>query len=148
MRMHAGVSLPCVLPKSEPAVLTKVVRRMKIHSALTVARFLSLLLLLLYLLYSSSINMDDLLHSYSVNSGLSQDEFVLEFERLEARSLRSLRSSIFNKIMKESPQLIPTDVNGLPLVSRRDSALRPAVIALSKDIWCLIMSDKNHSIIS
>ncbi len=93
----------------------------------------------------SYFNMDQLLSAYGVHSGLSQDEFVQLLEIHDAETLRSLRISVFSELKTISPQLVPTDAAGLPLVTRKDSALRPVTNVLSKDIWCISISIKNNS---
>ena len=60
-------------------------------------------------------------------------------------SLKTLRSDLF--LEAQELDLIPNELAGIPLVGRRDSALRPISRVLSEDIWVLVNSIRNKQYI-
>ena len=69
--------------------------------------------------------MDRLSLFNGVRSGLSRSEFTELLGVFPIDSLRSLRAGLFNDVDACDLGLIPDGFHGLPLVDRRDSALRP-----------------------
>ena len=77
----------------------------------------------------------DKLHDFGVNAQTPQCEFVDRLSSFSLDSLKSLRTDLFHEL--SSLEVMPADLLGIPLVSRRDSALRPLSQILSKDCWTL-----------
>lgn len=57
-------------------------------------------------------------------------------------SLKSLRADLFMEVCDLG--LVPEELRGVPLVDRRDSALRPISKVLSDDVWILVQSISNN----
>ena len=72
-----------------------------------------------------------------VHPGLSRSEFTEFLGVFPIDSLiKSLRASLFKDACDLG--LIPDGLSGLPLVDRRDSALRPVSKVLSDNIWLIV----------
>ena len=84
----------------------------------------------------------DQLSVYGVHLGLSKQEFIYQLTCHPASSLRELRTLLIEDAERKG--YIPVDLHGLPLVQRRDSALRPVTNALSEDIWTISQSIANR----
>ena len=89
----------------------------------------------------------DLLSSYGVNPGLSKEEFVRTLSLYPSPTLCSLRSILFDELRVRHPDLVPHDLQGQPLVSRRDSALIPVSNVLSHDVWTIFQSMGSKTIL-
>ena len=87
----------------------------------------------------------DQLSAYGAHLGLSKSEFTHQLEHHPASSLRSLRTLLIEEANHQN--LIPAELRGLPLVNRRDSALRPVTNVLSEDIWTISHSIANQTTI-
>ena len=59
-----------------------------------------------------------------------------------SEELNSIRTTLF--VEANTLNLIFPELQGLPLVSRRDTALRPASSVLSEDIWCIMNCISNN----
>jgi len=77
--------------------------------------------------------------------GLVKAEFVELLHVFPAASLNSLRCDLF--LEAQEMALVPGELVGLPLVSRRDSALRPVTRVLSEDIWLIVNCINNKECI-
>ena len=76
-----------------------------------------------------------------VHSGLPRQEFTELLRVFPTDSLKSLRADLFTEACELN--LVPDELSGLPLVDRRDSALRPISKILSEDIWTIVQSISN-----
>lgn len=77
-----------------------------------------------------------------IHSGLPRQEFIELLSVFPADSLKSLRADLF--VEAQDLGLVP---HGLPLVDRRDSALRPISKALSDDVWTIVQCINNKECI-
>ena len=78
----------------------------------------------------------DQLHDFGVNPGLLRAEFVNILKLRSSEELKSLQASLFVEACAKN--LVSQEVQGLPLVNQRDTALRPATTILGEDIWYVI----------
>ena len=85
------------------------------------------------------------LQNFGVNPGLPRSEFVNILKLRTSDVLRSLRASLFTEACAKN--LVSQELQGLPLVNRRDTALRPATKILGEDIWHIINSISNNVIV-
>ena len=85
------------------------------------------------------------LPTFGVNHGLPRSEFIHQLEAHSAIQLKSLRERLFDDASKAN--LIPPELHGLPLVSRRDTAIRPASKVLSEDIWTITTCITNKTVL-
>ena len=97
---------------------------------------------LLGLLSTTAMNQ---LTSFGVNYGLPNTEFVQHLTVHSATQLISLRQGLFDDACKVN--LVPPELRGLPLVGRRDSAIRPASKVLGEDIWSIVTCITNKTTI-
>ena len=95
---------------------------------------LSLLRALLLPVLSGLIRMDQL-STFGVNPGLPRTEFIQLLTSHPKEHLKSLRECLFEDASKCG--LILSELQGLPLVNRRDTALRPVAKVLIEDIWSI-----------
>ena len=77
----------------------------------------------------------DQLSTFGVNPGLPRTEFIQLLTSHPKEHLKSLRECLFEDASKCG--LILSELQGLPLVNRRDTALRPVAKVLSEDIWSM-----------
>ena len=83
----------------------------------------------------------DLLAKYGVNPGMPKTEFVHHLNVHSNVSLKKLREALFNQACEA--ELYPRECQGLPLVSRRDTAIRPAASVLCEDVWVIMHCVEN-----
>ena len=76
------------------------------------------------------------LSTFGLNPGLPKTEFTQLLASHPTVHLKSLRTCLFEEACK--CDLLPTELQGLPLVNRRDTAIRPAAKVLSEDIWSIV----------
>lgn len=79
--------------------------------------------------------MDRLAEFGIINGQISKREFVDRLSAFPITSIKSLRVDLFLEL--SSLNVIPVDLAEIPLVTRRDSALRPLSQILSEDCWTL-----------
>ena len=72
----------------------------------------------------------DLLAKYGVHPGMPKTEFVHHLNVHSNDSLKKLREALFNQACEAD--VYPRECQGLPLVSRKDTAIRPAAFVLIK----------------
>ena len=84
----------------------------------------------------------DLLAKYGVNPGMPKMEFVHHLNVHSNDSLKKLREALFKQACEA--ELYPRECQGLPLVSRRDTAIRPAASVLSEDSWVIMHCVENN----
>ena len=77
-----------------------------------------------------------------VHPGLSRLEFTELLRVYPTDSLKSLRADLFVEVCNLG--LVPNELLGIPLVDRRDSALRPISNVLSNDVWKIAQSISNN----
>ena len=77
-----------------------------------------------------------------VHPGLSRLEFTELLRVYPTDSLKSLRADLFVEVCNLG--LVPNELLGIPLVDRRDSALRPISNVLSNDVWTIAQSISNN----
>ena len=112
-------------------------------SSFSLAAVVLLLLLPKYLgLLSAVMNQ---LPTFGVNHRLPRSEFIHQLEAHSAIQLKSLHERLFDDANKAN--LIPSELHGLPLVSRRDTAIRPASKVLSEDIWTITTCITNKTVL-
>lgn len=87
----------------------------------------------------------DQLQTFDVNPGLSKSEFVNILKLHNVDDLKSLRASLFMEACIQ--KLVSPELEGLPLVNRRGTALRPATTILGEDIWHIMNSISNNVMI-
>ena len=97
---------------------------------------LSAATILLSCVHSYCVCVMNLLPLHGVHPDLSRSKFTELLSTAPITSLRALRVSLFDDACAHG--LMPDGLNGLPLVDRRDSALRPASKVLSNDIWIIV----------
>ena len=85
------------------------------------------------------------LQNFGVNPGLPRSEFVSILQLRTLDVLRSLRAALFTEACAKN--LVSQELQGLPLVNQRDTALRPATKILGEDIWHIINSISNNVIV-
>ena len=78
----------------------------------------------------------NLLTQYGVNANLSKLEFVDILSIHPAETLKGLRQSLFCEYT--ALDISSNDFQDIPLVARRDSALRPVQPVLSEDCWIIM----------
>ena len=71
-----------------------------------------------------------------IHPGLPRQEFTELLRVYPTDSLKSLRADLFMEACGLG--LVPDELRGVPLVHRRDSALRPISKVLSDDVWILV----------
>ena len=76
------------------------------------------------------------LSTFGLNPGLPKTEFTQLLASHPTVHLKSLRTCLFEEACK--CDLLSTELQGLPLVNRRDTAIRPAAKVLSEDIWSIV----------
>ena len=119
-------------------------------SFLFLLRLLCLLLLLLFLFHSllcrgcwSSIppkkTMDSL--PRGVNPDLPKNKLIRNLVSLPTSELFHHRLALFREACNQS--LVSPDYVNLPLVGRKDTAIKPASHKLSEDIWTIISCIRN-----
>ena len=84
----------------------------------------------------------DQLRNFGVNPGLPKAEFVSLLKLHSSEELNSIRTTLFMEA--NTLNLIYPELQGLPLVNRQDTALRPASTVLSEDIWCIMNCISNN----
>ena len=83
----------------------------------------------------------DLLAKYGVNPGMPKAEFVHHLNFHSSDSIKKLREALFNQACES--ELYPRECKGLPLVSRKNTAIRPAASVLSEDVWVIVHCVEN-----
>ena len=76
------------------------------------------------------------LANFDVHSDLPKNEFVGQLVSHTTSSLRDLRRLLFQEA--SNLELLDKDLVDIPLVERRDTAIRPACTKLSEDIWTIV----------
>ena len=84
----------------------------------------------------------DQLRNFGVNPGLPKAEFVSLLKLHSSEELNSTRTTLFMEA--NTLNLIFPELQGLPLVNRQDTALRPTSTVLSEDIWCIMNCISNN----
>ena len=79
-----------------------------------------------------------------LHMNLPKREFIDILSLQPASTLKLIRTSLFT-VAKSRQNTIPDEVQGLSLVSRRDSALRPITTILSEDIWSISQAIGNNT---
>ena len=82
---------------------------------------------------------------FGINCGLPKSEFIHHLATNSAEHLKSLRECLFDDARKTN--LIPLELQGLPLVGRRDTVIRPASTTLSEDIWTIVTCITNKTVL-
>ena len=100
--------------------------------------FFSFLLSLSY--SSATVTMDNL--PSGVHPDLPKSEFIQQLTHLPISELLSLRINLFNEASSNHSLVAPGFVN-TPLVTRKDTAIKPASYKLSEDVWSLISCIRN-----
>ena len=85
------------------------------------------------------------LPTFDVNHGLPKTEFLHQLAVHPTERLKYLRECLFDEA--RGADLILPELCGLPLVGRHGTAIRPASIALSEDIWTIVTCVSNKSIL-
>ena len=85
----------------------------------------------------------NLLTQYGVNANLSKLEFVDILSIHPAETLKGLRQSLFCEYT--ALDISSNDFQDIPLVARRDSALRPVQPVLSEDCWIIVNCISNKT---
>ena len=93
----------------------------------------SFTVLLLVVLLPANMNW---LPTFGVSHELPKSEFIHLLAAYPTVDLKSLRECLFEEASKAN--LVPSELRGLPLVGRRDTAIRPASQVLSEDVWTLV----------
>ena len=97
---------------------------------------------LLLCLIAATTSMDRL--PRSVHPDLPRDEFILNLKHFSVSDLNTLRLDLFNAA-SDIHSLIPPEWAGIPLVARRDTAIKSASQKLSEDIWLIVSCINNNS---
>ena len=84
-----------------------------------------------------------MLTQYGVNANLSKLEFVDILSIHPAETLKGLRQSLFCEYT--ALDISSNDFQDIPLVARRDSALRPVQPVLSEDCWIIVNCISNKT---
>ena len=88
--------------------------------------------------------MDRLSQIAGLHTNLPRREFVDILSLQPVSSLKLIRTSLLTEA-QACQNTIPDGLQGLPLVSRRDSVLRPIASILSDDIWCISQAIENDT---
>ena len=75
-----------------------------------------------------------------VSPDLPKNEFVQKLIHLPTSELLRLRLALFNEAFTETLSL--PDYYNLPLVQRKDTAIKPVSYKLSEDIWTVVSHQK------
>ena len=97
---------------------------------------------LLLCLFAATTSMDRL--PRGVHPDLPRDEFILNLKHFSVSDLNTLRLDLFNAA-SDIHSLIPPEWAGIPLVARRDTAIKSASQKLSEDIWLIVSCINNNS---
>ena len=73
-----------------------------------------------------------------IHPDLPRQEFIQKLVHLPVSVLRSLRLMLFNEASTVH-SLVPCDFARIPLVARRDTAIKSATLKLSEDIWSIVI---------
>ena len=93
---------------------------------------------LLFVFYIALPALAQLIQFGGLHSGLPRSEFVKQLCVFPEASLKALRSNLFSEAQKMN--LIPSELTEIPLISRRDSALRPIFQGYSVRIFGLLLT--------
>ena len=78
----------------------------------------------------------DLLSRFNISPHLTRSEFIDILSSQPVRVISSLRQSLFTQL--SALNVIDPAFEGVPLVTRKDSALRPVSRVLCDDCWILV----------
>ena len=92
------------------------------------------------LLLSISVSMNGL--PVGVHPDLPRQEFILKLVHLPTKDLLPLRLALFNEASTVHG-LVPSDFSTIPLVARRDTAIKSASMKLGEDIWTIVSCISN-----
>ena len=79
---------------------------------------------------------------YNVHPGLPRDEFVQNLKHLPAWELNTLRFDLFC-VAYNTHSLLAPEWSDIPLVTRKDTAIKSASHKISEDIWTIVSCIKN-----
>ena len=79
---------------------------------------------------------------YNVHPGLPRDEFVQNLKHLPASELNTLRFDLFC-VASNTHSLLAPEWSDIPLVTRKDTAIKSASHKISEDIWTIVSCIKN-----
>ena len=88
--------------------------------------------------------MNYLLQIAGLHTNLPRHEFVDILSLQPVSTFKLIRNDLFAEA-QTCRYTIPEGLQGLPLVSHRDSALKPIASILSEDIWCISQAIENNS---
>ena len=91
----------------------------------------------------TQVVMNHLSRIAGLHTNLPRHEFVDILSLQPVSTLKLIRNDLFAEA-QACQNTIPDGLQGLPLVSRRDSALRPIASIFSEDIWCISQAIENN----
>ena len=106
---------------------------------LTATRVLVYLLLssFISLCYLTSTEMENL--PSDVHPDLPRNEFIHKLIHLPAAELHRLRLDLFNEANNVYSLVLP-ELSNVPLVTRKDTAIKPISQKISEDVWTIVSS--------
>ena len=96
------------------------------------------------LLILFSVKMNDL--PRCVHPDLPRHEFIQTISHFPVSELLSIRLALFHEALTVH-SLVPPELTSIPLVNRRDTAIKPASIKLSEDVWSIVHCITNRELL-
>ena len=94
--------------------------------------------------YLTSTEMNNL--PSDVHPDLPRNEFIQKLIHLPAAELHRLRLDLFNEANNVYSLVLP-ELSNVPLVTRKDTAIKPISQKISEDVWTIVSSIRNNALI-
>ena len=94
--------------------------------------------------YLTSTEMNSL--PSDVHPDLPRNEFIQKLIHISAAELHRLRLDLFNEANNVHSLVLP-ELSNVPLVTRKDTAIKPISQNLSEDVWAIVSSISNNAFI-
>ena len=81
-----------------------------------------------------------------VHPDLPRNEFIQKLIHLPAAELHRRKLDLFNEANNVYSLVLP-ELSNVPLVTRKDTAIKPISQKLSEDVWTIVSSIRNNALI-